>query len=474
MAPISSLPTEIIQQIIGHIMPEDLENFAQTSKRIMSASASALQHHRQLVRKYSLISGPSNSRVAVPLLKDVLANPCIGHYVKKLELAKIPDHNTEQADDIGAWSKENRISDPEEALNLEQILAAVDKSKLLRPEDLDQIRMELDRSRWYRPMLHEDFYRRHTDVLVSLLLPLLPNLTVLSAECLRDFHPYFRMLERAKEQGTSFPSGIEHVHRQQFYIREVESEMIELCDFDAFLTLPSLRKLSSTGVWQSRWLKEFPEPRPLSNVTILEFRYCMLDSEILARFLEGFPHLQSFVYTGLNAKYMHRNNPNYGWGDLLYHNCDPHTIRAALQAQVPTTLRQLTILIDLSTQKPNFMGPLRPLKALEHIHSELWCILPNLRTNPKLIFPKSLRVLNVRVSEDEYTSNSRKLIEHTIQAKASRNPSIPLLETLIIEVVVPEGSCLPEKELLDKTNRDLQRRCEEIGLSLQFQIKGGA
>ena len=169
MAPISSLPVEILEHIIDHLAPEDLENFAFASKRIQLISAVALETHRQLIRKYTLISGPSTSAAVEPVLMAVLANHRIGHYVKRIELGRASSGRSE---DLEGREEENEFHDESEhpwhftrrkSPNADQIHAAVDESKLFDPQSQAWTHTEIDRG--------------SEEIKLLLFLSLLPNLT---------------------------------------------------------------------------------------------------------------------------------------------------------------------------------------------------------------------------------------------------------------------------------------------------------
>ena len=96
MACFSDLPNEIIHQILGFVELEDLENIAQLSRNIFVLSTPFLQEHKALVRQYDVLNSrgsPSEARDGIMsgsiprLLKDVLLNPCLGGYVRKVEIA---------------------------------------------------------------------------------------------------------------------------------------------------------------------------------------------------------------------------------------------------------------------------------------------------------------------------------------------------------------------------------------------------
>ena len=458
MAHLSTLPNEVLRMIIRQVMPEDLENFAQTSKHIQSVSASAVENHRRLIRRYASFSDQAVPNAVEPLLKDVLANPRIGHYVKKVELCRVPDMDSENSDgseqegEVEDGSVNNRVDNRKEDLSLDRIHAALDECKLLDP--------------WSLVWLHYDVDNSDDDILVALLLSSLPYLTVLSITEPTYFSQFYVMIERAKKQDTQFLSRLQHV-LLQCHDLEHNGYMMALADLEAFLRLPSLRKLSGAGVRQTKWSRKYLEPPQTSNLTELELRECYIDSKILDRFLQQLPHLQSFVYTN--------HDGDYDSLDVF----DPFIIRAALQSRVPFTLRHLTILMDARTDEPKFMGPLCGFKALEHVHSDWMSLLPDVLGHSlfggdeetlSLILPKSLKVLSVRDHGPSYKDNHRKLIDRAIRAKRGPDATLPHLEALQFWMK-PVQAFEAYGKLQDGADEDLQERCDEVGLSLLFEDK---
>lgn len=80
MAAFLDFPEELILEVVGFVLPENLENFAQSCKRIRSAACSALKQHRQLIRQHSLMKTEGGCTIS-KTLKEVLVNPVIGHYI---------------------------------------------------------------------------------------------------------------------------------------------------------------------------------------------------------------------------------------------------------------------------------------------------------------------------------------------------------------------------------------------------------
>ena len=84
MTTFSDLPNELLYETLHLTLPEDLENFAQISKRIQEVARPLLADHRALIRKYRRFENILNGKKAITLLlQDFLTNPHIGHYVRQ-------------------------------------------------------------------------------------------------------------------------------------------------------------------------------------------------------------------------------------------------------------------------------------------------------------------------------------------------------------------------------------------------------
>ena len=469
MAPFSSLPVELLEHIAGHVMPEDIENFAQTSKHIRSVSIAVLENHRQLNRKFAVISGRSATKTVKLMLEAVLAGPRIGHYVKKIQLTGAgPDtfedlEGSDQENETGDWDNvpaydpdwDWDVKSDDAPRGIDQIRAAIDEGKLLDPRHLAQI--------------YNNFKKRHDCPLLALLLPLLPNLTELSLLSAYDPHGLYEMIKKAKEHKIPILNRLRHVCTLAMDLESAE-ECMMINDLKVYLLIPTLRKLTGAWVWHTQWRKTYFESQQPSNITELELRKCMIESKILACFLRHCPHLQTFVYT-VNDDYINRRRDDPD--DYLDSRCDPWIICAALEAQVATSLQRLTILMRSRKHQPTFMGSLRGFKALEYVHSEPGCLLPNegYGTTDKGTFsstlPRSLRILKVRC-HGEMNWYPWELIEESILAKTDRDAPLRHFKTLMFEST-PAQASYAQREIRDGDGRAWQKRCDELGLSLHFR-----
>lgn len=91
MATFADLPVEILLDILQYILPEDLESFAQTCRKVTFVAQAHLKDHRQLVRKYASCSNTPESIGGILNLLDVLLQEeKMAHYVLRLDLRPIP------------------------------------------------------------------------------------------------------------------------------------------------------------------------------------------------------------------------------------------------------------------------------------------------------------------------------------------------------------------------------------------------
>ena len=89
MAHFASLPNELIHEILKHVQPEDLEDFAQLSHNVFRLAVPFLEKHRALIRQYHTLRNPPGPGSIANLLNTVIADPRVGSYMKKVELGRL-------------------------------------------------------------------------------------------------------------------------------------------------------------------------------------------------------------------------------------------------------------------------------------------------------------------------------------------------------------------------------------------------
>lgn len=154
-AEFASLPNELICENLKLVQPDDLENCAQISRHVYSLAAPFLIEHRALIRKYHTLCNDTGPRCITDVLSEVLADPRLGSYIRKVEL--------------GLLSNAKAVYTQEE---LENFTTAAHDSEYLKNLPEEEVLDERD----YCCSKIQD---GNDDVLSAILLPLLPNLAAL-------------------------------------------------------------------------------------------------------------------------------------------------------------------------------------------------------------------------------------------------------------------------------------------------------
>ena len=359
MARFLDLPNELILQVIDSILPEDLENFAQSCKRCRSVADDALRSHRQLIRRYTIMKN-GKGRTISSMLKEVLIDPVIGRYIKHLSLSYI------------AGSKRN-LTPTYSAEDLELFVAASEDSQFLSPRGQNTVTC-------YRDIIE----RANEDILLAILLPLLPNLKSLRFPRVSNdgdhcwtSHMFSHLPHHSTPTLTNLSTVCINVGRVYLHLDEAK----------AYANLPSVKSLSAPML-----CSEICDDASLlwasnSTITNLELWQCRVPARPLHDFLLGFHCLESFAYS------CDLQRP-------MTNEFDAFLIRSALLAKAKKTLRKLTIF----SYRPSgnlTMGTLRPFEVLNEVEMDWELLLPHnpLRRDPSLDFaaslPNSLRKLTL-------------------------------------------------------------------------------
>ena len=334
MAHFASLPNELIYEILNFVKPEDLENFAQASRNVFQLASPFLSEHRALIRTYHTLRNSTNPDAIAKLLATVIADPCIGYYVKRIELGPLAESP------VGVH-QENVY--PKDKLDL-FTTAALDSKCLKRPSEEDV----LDEKEFWSNAIQDG----NEDILLAILLPLLPNLTALSMEANSTRIKWY---DSAVEQAASAknPTLCKLTHIRLNPRREYGYHIDQI---QKFCSLPSVRVVTvprAVGL-DSRLHELLPDTS--SNVTHLKLWESCIDAKVFHEFLRGFPKLQSFTYL-------------YD----VFREESHHTfmIRSSLLATCRSTLHSLTLLSpSFPGYTSSFMGSLRGFEALKEVYIE--------------------------------------------------------------------------------------------------------
>ena len=427
MAHFASLPNELICEILKFVKPEDLENFAQTSRNVFQLASPFLSEHRALIRTYHTFRNATSPDAIAALLGTVIANRCIGYYVKRIELGPL-------AESPAPVHRENVY--PQDKLEI-FTTAALDSECLKRPSEEDV----LDEREFWSHVIQDG----NEDILLAILLPLLPNLTALSMEAdSTRIEWYDSAVEQAASTKSPTLCKLTHIR-----LNPRGQDGYHLDEIQKFCSLPSVRVVTAPRAFGLDCLHEL-SPDTSSNVTHLKLWESCIDAKALHEFIRGFPKLQSFTYS------------YDGYSRGASH--DPFMIRSSLLATCKSTLQSLTLLSP--TFKPSlissFMGSLRGFEALKEVYIE-WSFLISetrdgvgLQLNGNL--PASLVWLKIHDSTGREKHQYERIIKSAQYAKEYR---LQKLKWLIFGGTRVGWT-------LETIDRGLRKTCINMGITLIF------
>ena len=424
MAHFASLPNELICEILKLVQPEDLENFAQLSRNVFRLAFPFLAEHRALIRKYNTLRNNKDPVSIETLLINIIANPCVGSYVKKVELGPLMESEVE-ADSANAYTKEE----------LEMFITAALESECLKRPSEEEV---LDEREFWSDAIKDG----NEDILLAILLPLLPNLAALSVEAKSTRLDWY---DSAVEQAASAtkPTLCKLTHVQ---LNPRGAHSYHLAEIQRFSALPSVRVLSAPRAKGMCCLDEL-SPDANSNVTHLKLWESCIDSKALHEFLRGFPKLQSLTYSFIGIVY---ECPH-----------DAFLIRSSLLAHCKATLQSLTLLAP-GCRNMSFMGSLRGFEALKEVYTEWSCFIsqaPESR-GPQLNdhLPVSLAWLKIHDSKGRTKPRYEKVIR---SAQYAREHRLQKLKWLIFGGTRVQWT-------LETVDQGLKKTCSNMGINLIF------
>ena len=420
MAAFTSLPNELICQIMRYVQPEDFESFASISHNVYSLTFPFLTEHRALIREYSTFRACTSTKSITQLLLAVLARPHIGSYVRTIELGTIVD----------------RAFDNSEILNIEEaetfMWAAIDSECLEKPLEEELLN---EREFWINQVQNGN-----DDILLAILLPLLPNLATLVADApATRIEWYNKVLEQAR-----FTKKPTLTKLAQIRLDCSMGYGFHLSEIQKFSALPSVRAITAMQACGTDCLHELSSDTS-SNVTHLKLWESAADSKGLYEFLRGFPKLQSFTYSHINE-----GEPR----------ADAFLIRASLLAHCKATLRNLTLL-DPRCRRTSFMGSLRGFEALKELYTE-WFFLRPVRSSVTLQLNEHLPASLIRLKIHDSRGRSKSEYERVIKsAQYAKEHHLQKFKWLVFGGTMVEWS-------LETVDRSLRKTCLNMGITLIF------
>ena len=348
MTGLCTLPDEIVLHILGLVLPADLENFAQISKKIQRVARPILHEHRERIRTHSLFQNRSRPAATATLLQNVLNDVRIGHYVRQMTLRNRP--------------YEMSLT-PQQFKLFEQAGAQYEWLVSLEDAVLLDGRGDPHNQGWVE------------EVCLTVLLPLLPNLSSINIDVGFGYTGFYACQVIGKA-----PNPLSAPFSR---LRTVIFDDSKTClsNTRPFGLMPSVRCLLVRG---TRHIPgETYEDRSLSlgqhsKVTHLSLTECEDSCERLNDYLRVFSLLQSFEYT-------YREPKSDMWSVPPFEPYEPFRICSGL-LPAKLTLKKLVILGPncaippplgrRNVATPPFLGSLQEFLALEEIHVQ-WSSLPS-------------------------------------------------------------------------------------------------
>ena len=442
MATFSDIPYELLYEILWFTMPEDLENFAQISKRVQEVAKPLLKDHRALIRKYRYFESWSNGGKATALLlREIFTTPYIGHYVRE---ANVDFDRASFRPNIYTESEMERFS--------EMIVENMALEYHLKELAVTAVRSLLTVSGRCAPDLDVTAVRRLlTDsgrcesAAFAFLLPLLPNLEILWMKDTENLSKLFltHVLNKAPRAANPFLTKLARVCLTKLALVYYDPNSASVERLRPYAALPSVRELSASDVMLWRFGDSYL-PRLASGVTKLELRAndWKADANGFCSFLTDFPRLEVFKLSCVGSS-----------------TVEPSLIKETLLLNLKTSLRTLTILADNGCQA--FMGSLRGFEVLTELHTN-WPVLIKPDRKLQETLPASLQQLKLDDSKIHRAENCKTVLQDVLSGNELGDLHLKDVTFRIPGIGVG----------IWNSYRRLQKDCYEQGLALRFERRG--
>lgn len=397
MAKFSDLPAELLLMILDRLAPTDADTFCVLSRNVRAVSASFLENHMNLKRKYThrtycrkTSTFPDGS--LADLLRDVLQTPEFGYYVRTLQ---IDGHKYLEAEHI-------RHSESMELF--EHTI-----------QDCAMIEGQLEKQKWIEQLNVGD-----EDPVIAMLLLMLPNLTDLRlADCRSSYciqYMAMRISGTKDKPALTRLSAIE-LGDSVFRGNPDNGDLVV-----SLSSLPSVKHLSasnlrSINVLGNDFVRGQINDRDFkSRITHISFANCAFYSAVLSSILTWSKNLTSFSYCSTR-------------GSNSFAHSDYKWIRDALLAEAKDTLRDLKIY----SYNEDFMGDLKDFTVLQNVSTSsrlLFGLDRKKKHTLAQILPATIITLRLRDVGDLGFQCHLEILEDLVKTKATTLPKLSWLQYL--------------------------------------------
>ncbi|KAL8899167.1 MAG: hypothetical protein Q9192_001705 [Flavoplaca navasiana] len=356
MAILSSVPPEILHNMMYQMQPDDLENLVLASKQIYFTSVPVLGEHRELKRRYTVISHvakvPAGCSVhhseqlspvhQLPdLLKAIINCPRIGLYIRKIIVRGIENE----------WVTDSNLNYNDSGFDivLNPPCAEDDLELFERTASQIPVLSPLDRqlpslNGWYN-----DFNKGRHGAVLGLIMLHCPNLSTFDFEdrggYTRAIFDLFKLINTDKGRGClGRLKDVRFEHLQ--WGEEVSHEDINR--IKTLLSLPAMESLEAHHLGRVFYdVIGSPMPYRSSNIQSLTLTHCPIRNESFFELLEAIGRLKSLT--------LRKTSLRSAW------------IRAALIAFAVDSLEYLSLhanVAEVDGEPFYYMGRLKPFTAL--------------------------------------------------------------------------------------------------------------
>lgn len=441
MAGFDHLPNDIVLELWHHVLaPNDITSFALVSKRVFTLAARALKEYRYLRSRYTVIEYDEryDGSMLSHLLKDLLLNPHIALYVKKLHASK---WHTKWEDPL-----RDRFNDP---LHLDY----AEKCGWHIPYPEQDMELFKDRIRKlkYLPPHEVDVWIKclesgQDDPVLAFLLNLLPNICSLSIRKPPIHTILFTCIRRMAENAasTSF-TKLKNIQLSHIITDRYE----DISVVKPFVLLPSVEKISCLNLDNPNRRRGIPDSLialQSSNITELVFESCGDISKRISILLEGIKGLKRFTFVAVSEK------------------VDAFWIRSSLLNHCRHSLEYLKMGFSYSLE--NYIGSLRLFEKLSTIDVEDSLLVDcdaGGHYNIADMLPTSIEAVAMTGRHFATVDGIRPFITNLVGAKQSQLPNLTKLTYHVIDEFIKK------KKGGHFNPIDMCLLCERNGIFLSFE-----
>ena len=427
------------------VLPEDLENFAQTSRRVFLLVKPFLEHHRYLIRLHSKFESKQLRRdvfwfAPIPsLLVKMRSQPRIAHYIREVKLKYSGpircnnSYHNDQDSKVEKWSLVNAVITQSNVPNIQYFHAPNERSCFNSNESYEEC-------------------------LVALFLLLLPNLSRLSLPW-NPARDYFRnMIRQSALEGNCWFANLTTVRVRGGFV----PKGLGIRDLSLFSSLPALKSLMALNARDHSLTIDDYLPPPDSHTKKLELKNSYFTRLTLYWYLQSFQSLQMFTLA-----FDDYDDP------CIKGQFDPNLVRAALIAYAKTTLQSLNITVKGPPKPDTFMGSLQQFEVLQKLRTQWTILFPKdscLLTWPSRVLPASIRKIQLDDNSEYSSSTLYKRLCQGLQC-AKEKTCLHLDSVEIGEKGYYWDEELRDEGLMDEYLYDLHSFCREIGISVTFRTQ---